>query len=149
MKKIFVFTLFLSALLLSACQYSDRAIQTAIAGTQQAWTPVPSQTPYPTYTPVLIVVTVTLPPTPLHTPTPTLSPIFWDKDDGLYLINVDIASGVWRSTGSGESCYWEITAKTGDIISNYFGTAGGTVTIPADGYQIRFENCGKWVFLNP
>jgi hypothetical protein len=149
MKKIFVFTLSLTALLLSACQYSDRAIQTAIAQTQQAWTPIPSQTPYPTYTAVYIIVTTTPSPTPIHPPTPTLSPIFRDKTDGFYLVNRDIAPGTWRSTGTEASCYWEITAENGNILSNYFGVAGGTVTIPTDAYQVRFEKCGTWVFLNP
>ena len=42
----------LATILMAACAPSPPAIQTAMAKTQAAWTPIPSQTAYPTYTPV-------------------------------------------------------------------------------------------------
>jgi hypothetical protein len=48
MKKI---ALVLVVLLLSACAPSPAAIQAAITQTQAVWTAIPTQTPYPTYTP--------------------------------------------------------------------------------------------------
>ena len=69
------------------------------------------------------------------------------KGDGFYLINIDIAPGIWRSTGTGDSCYWAVTDRTGDIIDNHFGMAGGTAYIPATGFQVEFDDCGIWEYL--
>lgn len=110
-------------------------------------------------TPVFIVVTATKLPTPLNTPTitltptpkptstPTVSSLKQPKSDGFYLIGVDIAPGIWRSTGSDDGCYWEITTSTGDIIDNHFGMSGGTAYIPESGFQVVFEDCGNWILI--
>jgi hypothetical protein len=124
------------------------------------YTAYPTQTPRPTYTPKIILVTATYTATPEYTPTetftptntntPTKTPDFrtMDKSAGFYLINIDIASGIWRSQGTSDSCYWEITTKTGDIISNHFGMAGGTMYVPATGYQVMLDkDCGTWTYL--
>ncbi len=163
-------TLCLFVFALAACVPSLSSIQTAVAQTQTAWTPIPTQTAYPTYTPnatyttvptiyVTKIVTPTYTATPLYTPTatipptatilptPTKSPLMKDKGDGFYLIGVDIAPGVWRSTGTGSKCYWAVTSKTGDIIDNHYGMSGGTAYIPATGFQVEFSDCGIWVYL--
>jgi hypothetical protein len=70
-------------------------------------------------------------------------------EDGFYLVNIDIAPGVWRSQGTGDNCYWEITTKTGDVTSNHFGMAGGTAYISPMAFQISFERCGTWIYLGP
>ena len=150
---------------LVACTPSAESIQTAIAQTQSVWTPIPSQTAYPTFTAPptvyvtkIVIVTSTLSPTPLYTPTvtntpepPTATPdlLKADKDDGFYLVNIDIAPGVWKSTGTGSSCYWSITAKTGDILDNHLGMSGGTAYIPASAFQVEFSRCGIWQYLSP
>ena len=72
-----------------------------------------------------------------------------ERADGFYLVGVDIAPGVWRSTGGGDSCYWATTSKTGEIIKNHFGMAGGTAYISPSAYQVEFSNCGIWLFLTP
>jgi len=101
--------------------------------------------------------TPTITPTPTNTGTPTATPnttqtaqakLREDKEDGFYLVNVDIAPGVWRSTGSGDNCYWATTAKTGDIIDNHFGLAGGTAFISPNTFQVEFNGCGTWVFVS-
>ena len=91
-----------------------------------------TQTPIPTlkHTP-----TITNTPTNTFTPTPTTDPLRKTKGNGFYLIGVDIAPGVWRSQGTGDSCYWSVTTLTGDIIDNHFGMSGGTAYIPDYGFQ--------------
>jgi len=156
---------------------SESAIQTAIAQTKALWTSIPTNTAYPTHTPnntftpwvvtELVIPTFTV--TPLFTPTitdtalpPTETPnltqtseaqvlalLRSDKGNGFYLVGVDIEPGVWRSTGTAEDCYWETTTKTGDLIQNHFGMSGGTAYIPASAFQVRFEDCGMWVFISP
>jgi hypothetical protein len=159
MKKILFATLVL--FLLVGCNASEKAVQTAIAETQARWTDVPTNTPYPTYTDkpprvVTRILTLTPSPTPAfsatasNTRTPTVSPLFRNRGDGFYLVGVDIAPGVWRSNGTGTHCYWSVTTRTGDIIDNHFGQAGGTAYIPASGFQVEFNTCGTWTFIgNP
>jgi hypothetical protein len=152
--------------LIAGCSPSDRTMATAYA---QALTNVPTSTPentytpYPTYTFVPTytpwVVTATSSPTPLFTPTVTftstvtstptrtIDPLRTNRSPGIYLVGVNIAPGVWRSLGTGNNCYWATTNRTGDIISNYFGFAGGTMYIPASAFQVEMdENCGRWEF---
>lgn len=146
-------------LLLSACAASPEAIQQAIAETQAAWTPVPTQTAYPTYTPqstytaaptayIIVIVTRTSTPTPIFTPEPTTDPLFDIHTSGFYLVGVDIASGIWRSDGTGDSCYWSVTKANGDIMDNHFGQSGGTAYIPANAFQVEFNDCGNWSFIS-
>lgn len=72
------------------------------------------------------------------------------KAPGIYLVGVDIAPGVWRSQGSSDECYWEITTKTGTIIENHSGMAGGTMYIPKKAFQVLLDSeCGNWEFLEP
>jgi len=121
----------------------------------------PTSTPTPLYTPT-ITPKPTNTTTPTKTPIPTKTPnatqtaqaqaaakLRADKGDGFYLVNVDIAPGIWRSTGTGDMCYWAVTTKTGKILDNHFGMAGGTAYIPPSGFQVEFHGCGKWVFLSP
>lgn len=99
-------------------------------------------TPTPLYTP-------TITPTPTNTipPTKTPDPLKAPKGAGFYLVGVDIAPGVWRSDGTGDSCYWAVTSTTGDILDNHFGMAGGTAYISPSGFQVEFTDCGTWTFL--
>ncbi len=73
------YAVFLIALLLCACAPSPQAIQAAIAQTQAVWTAVPTQTPYPTYTPPIYsnsasIATITEGPNPAQTAAPTMTP---------------------------------------------------------------------------
>ena len=128
--------------------------------------PLPTYTPYPTYTPVPPVIVTATPipatPTPIGTPTftpsPTVTPnvaktataearLILPKSDGFYLVNVDIAPGVWRSQGTSTNCNWKRTTKTGDVINMHYGQAGGTIYISSDDFQVQFSRCGTWVYL--
>lgn len=109
----------------------------------QTPTSTPKYTATPKHTP-----TITLTSTNTFTPTPTTDPLKKARGNGFYLIGVDIAPGVWRSQGSGDSCYWSVTSMSGNIISNHFGMSGGTAYIPVNGFQVQFEDCGTWVFIS-
>ena len=71
------------------------------------------------------------------------------KGDGFYTVGVEIAVGRWRSTGTGDSCYWVRLDGKQDILGNHFGKAGGTVTVRATDYEVAFEDCGTWEYLGP
>lgn len=119
--------------------------------------PVPvtvTPTPTPLFTP-------TITPTPTNTPLPTKTPnkaltatasalaaLRSPKGDGFYLVGVDIAPGVWRSTAGSDNCYWETTRANGNIIRNHFGTSGGTAYVGPSDFQVRFKNCGRWEWLS-
>ena len=123
------------------------------------YTALPTYTKMPTTTPVIKIVTATSTSTPVYTPTETLPPtatptitptadlLKQPKGDGFYIVGVEIAPGVWDSNGTGDSCYWEVSTATGDIINNHFGLAGGTAYVPATAFQVRFSDCGTWTWL--
>ena len=131
------------------------------------YTPYPTLTNFPTQTPQIIVVTATFThtpefsptvtdtptitpsPTPTSTITPTPDQTKLDKSPGFYLVGSEISPGVWRSLGTGDSCYWAITTRTGSIINNHFGMAGGTMFIPSTAFEVELtQDCGRWTYLD-
>lgn len=149
-------TYLLAVILLSACTTTpatptsispEEAQQTAISF---AWTSVvAAYTPTSTLTPTPVITKTPRPTfTPSNTPTATTPPLFEPKSDGFYLVNIDIAPGIWRNSGSGDKCYWSITTKTNDIIDNHYGMAGGTMYIPQEAFQVELLQCGTWEFLS-
>ncbi len=167
--------IFTATLLLSSCSVIDKRIEPTILArvenTISSFTKVPTNTPYatntafptltppPTYTPKIVLVTATPTETPKYTatitmtptktppPTQTKDPTKTNKTPGYYLVGEEISPGVWRSLGTSDSCYWSITTRTGDIINNHFGMAGGTMYIPESAYQVQLEaECGTWEF---
>lgn len=70
------------------------------------------------------------------------------KGDGLWTVGLEIAPGRWRSSGTGDDCYWQRSpdGNPDDIIDNHFGLAGGTVTI-REGEEFETEDCGVWEFV--
>lgn len=123
--------------------------------------PTPSESPTITLTPTETAIPSDTPPpsdTPLPTNTPNIAQtatakafaiLTEPKDDGFYLVNVDIAPGIWRSTGTQDGCYWETSTATGNIIDNHFGKAGGTAYVSASVFQVEFNDCGTWEYLSP
>ena len=123
------------------------------------YTQFPTYTYQPTYTPQKLIVetiTITITPKPQNTPlkglpaTLTLDSLHAPHGPGFYLVGVDIAPGIWRSdpTLITDNCYWEITDKTGEIMSNHYGMAGGTMYISPNAFQVMMEDeCGMWTFL--
>ncbi len=175
LKKSFLAAL-LCLIVLSGCSFTDKRIeptvQSRVEQTIAQFTKVPSNTPYftqtayptltpnPTYTPKIVVVTATFTETPKYTPTitetptktatltSTPDPTKTDKRPGFYLVGSEIAPGVWRSSGTSDTCYWSITTQTGNIINNHFGMAGGTMYVPSSGFQVELDaDCGTWTYL--
>jgi hypothetical protein len=115
-----------------------RGIQTKSPDERQPTQPVlPTYPPLPTYTPKTPAVLT-------QTALAHLMPTF---NDGFYLINTEIAAGIWRNDGVATDCYWAVTTRTGDIVSNYFGMSGGTAFIPVMGFQFQTQDCGNWTYL--
>ena len=67
-----------------------------------------------------------------------------DEGDGFYTVGDEIAPGLWRSTGTGDSCYWERYNDSQDILGNHFGNAGGSVRIRSTDAEVEFDDCGIW-----
>ncbi|MBN1639923.1 MAG: SH3 domain-containing protein [Anaerolineae bacterium] len=116
-------------------------------------TPTPSRTPTPTKTPL---PTSTPGPTPTPTYTPDISAtatadartvLTRPRGDGYYLVGIAIAPGKWRSGGSGEDCYWARLDSKQNILDNHFGLAGGTVNVRSSDYEVLFEGCGTWEWV--
>lgn len=128
---------------------------TRIVEVTPTFTSTPRFTATVTFTPT-ITNTPTRTPTVTNTPNATQTSIARETErlrqnrgNGFYLVNIDIAPGVWRSTGTGDSCYWATTTSTGSILSNHFGMSGGTAYISPSAYQVEFSDCGNWTFLSP
>jgi hypothetical protein len=122
-------------------------------------TSTPLNSPTPTLSPT-ITATPTITPTPTQTPLPTATPdlaltatieayglLAQPKNNGIYRVGTEILPGKWESQGSGSGCYWERLDDQQEINGNYFGAAGGTVTVLASDYEVLFSDCGQWVYV--
>lgn len=112
-----------------------------------SYTPQATSTDYPTYTPAATYTEVVR--IVMVTPTTDESVLKAPKGDGFFLVGPEIAHGIWRSEGEYNKCYWKVTDVKGNIISNFIGTAGGTVYLDENAYQIEIRNCGKLKFFSP
>ncbi len=130
-------------------------------------TPMSTDTPVPTAT---FTATASLTPTTPNTNTPTSLPenktatalaatqtataevlarLTAPKPDGVYLVGIDIAPGVWRSVpGASDNCYWARVDKNQEINDNYLGASGGAVTIRASDFEFQSVRCGEWTYLD-
>lgn len=172
MKRMILF--FIVFFIIAACSPKPDQVARLVEQTLSA---VPTQTAYPTYTTLPTytpantqtpdirvtqqIVTASNTPTPLLSPTPSSTPtdtptvtpttdlLKKSRGNGFYLVGEEIAPGIWDSDGSGTSCYWEVTNAYGDIINNHFGLAGGTAYVPTSAFQVLFEDCGNWTWLQP
>ena len=112
---------------------------------------MPTQAFIPTATiepPITNTPTITLTLTNTKSPTALPDQTHTDKGPGFYLVGTDIAPGVWRSRGTGDSCYWATTSKTGDILSNHFGMAGGTMYVAPSAWQVEInKDCGYMTYI--
>ena len=71
------------------------------------------------------------------------------KGNGFYTVGVEIAPGQWKSTGTGDGCYWARLDAYQDTLDNHYGMSGGTMTIWASDYEVEFNDCGTWEYLGP
>ena len=84
------------------------------------------------------------PPTPTPPPPPPPPP---PLGDGFYLVGTEIKPGKWHSTGTGSTCYWARYDAYQKILDNHFGLAGGTVNVRASDYEVQFNRCGTWEYV--
>lgn len=79
--------------------------------------------------------------------------LYGPHGSAFYTVGDEIGPGLWRSTGSGDGCYWErlkgLSGEFGDIIANYFGVAGVTVRIRASDVAFSSTRCGSWEYVGP
>jgi len=122
---------------------TNTPINTPTASNTPTITPTPSNTPTPT-------------PSNTPTATPDLSQtatieaygiLAAPKRDGFYTVGDEIISGKWRSTGTGDGCYWARLDANQDTNDNHFGSAGGTVNIKSTDYEVEFSDCGTWEYV--
>ncbi len=77
------------------------------------------------------------------TPSPT-APF----SDGIFIVGVDIAPGLWRNSDSSGGCYWARLSGFGgtldEIIANAFSETIQTVRIAATDRGFETERCGVW-----
>lgn len=67
-------------------------------------------------------------------------------DDGTWTVGEDFPAGTYKTTGSGEDCYWSIY-KSGtnqsDIVNNHIGGGNLRVTLKK-GQDFETARCGTW-----
>jgi len=64
------------------------------------------------------------------------------KNDGFYLIGVEIAQGVWETENGQSACYWALLDNNQEILKNHFGLSGGTINLTENYYELEIRNCG-------
>lgn len=70
--------------------------------------------------------------------------------DGIYLVGVDIAPGLWRSISSESGfCYWARRKYDGIILSSYYGLPETELLIRVSDYEVELDGCGVWVYMGP
>jgi hypothetical protein len=70
------------------------------------------------------------------------------KKDGVYIIGLNMAPGRWRSNGLGQSCYWEKSTVTQEIIDNHLGVASVIVEIAPSDFEFKTHGCGVWTLTD-
>lgn len=67
--------------------------------------------------------------------------------DGAYIVNVDIAPGIWQSAG-GKTCYWSrlagFSGELADILLNDLPDGHAVVTIAPTDVGFETSGCGEW-----
>ncbi|PPB48092.1 hypothetical protein C4K88_16460 [Arthrobacter pityocampae] len=68
--------------------------------------------------------------------------------DGTFRVGSEIKPGLYRATGTGNSCYWETTSgfsgSFDELNSNYFGSARTYVQILPSDRGFKTSGCGTW-----
>ncbi|MEA2024770.1 MAG: S-layer homology domain-containing protein [Actinomycetota bacterium] len=73
--------------------------------------------------------------------------------DGYWLVGDEVAPGLWRNSGSADTCYWErlsgFSWEFEDLITNGLSTSVQTVRIRASDVGFHATRCGSWTYLGP
>ena len=129
--------------------YEVEVTRVSIRMVTPRFTATPKNTPTITLTPANILTATATPNLAQTATVQAREQMTSNKGNGFYLVNVDIAPGLWRSHGTRDDCYWSLNTKTGDIIDNHFGMSGGTVYIGSHVFQVEFNDCGSWEYMGP
>lgn len=70
-------------------------------------------------------------------------------EDGVYLVDVTISSGLWRSIPQQEGgyCYWARRKYDGILLDSHYAPGGSEVLIRPTDYEVEFDGCGTWVYM--
>lgn len=84
-------------------------------------------------------VSIPVPPRPLKTVI---------SKNGTYRVGTQVKPGLYKATGTGNSCYWErldgFSGSLDDINANHFGSANVYVQITSWDVGFKTEGCGSW-----
>ena len=68
--------------------------------------------------------------------------------NGTYKVGTQVKPGLYKATGTGNSCYWErldgFSGSLDDINANHFGSANVYVQITSRDVGFKTEGCGSW-----
>jgi hypothetical protein len=67
------------------------------------------------------------------------------KGRGSYLVGVDIAPGIWRSSGTENVCYLKLNTLAGETEDMVGDPPGSTFSIPAGNWIVVISGC-EWAF---
>lgn len=110
-------------------------------------TPLPTNTPAPTNTPSVTPIPSSTPDLSLTATVQAYGSLAAPKGNGFFQVGVNILPGKWRSTGTGNGCYWARLDANQGLINNHFGFAGGTVNVSSTDYEVEFDDCGMWEYV--
>jgi hypothetical protein len=145
-----VSVLVLLALMLSGCATPETIVKT-IKVPVTVIVPVTLEVPatcsacpaFPT-----VIPGPTMAPPPTEVPPPTAAPadpLKTPKGIGSYLVGVDIAPGIWRSSGTQpedmSGCALTIKSLAGELEDISYNPPGSTIRIPAGDHQVVIEGC--------
>lgn len=75
------------------------------------------------------------------------------KVDGVYRVGVEIARGEWQShvegDDEGQRCYWVRRKYDAIAREEFLGEPGGRVNIQVGDYEVEFQGCGVWEYIEP
>jgi hypothetical protein len=73
------------------------------------------------------------------------------KGAGSYLVGVDIAAGIWRSSGTDSTCYLKLNTLAGETEDMQGDPPGGTFRIPEGDWVVVLPSVSSctWTFLKP
>jgi uncharacterized protein YgiM (DUF1202 family) len=66
--------------------------------------------------------------------------------DGFYRVGQEIGSGNWRTTGSGNGCYWARLNAFQEIIENSFGGTWEKIYVAPTDFELYVSGCGDIVY---
>lgn len=83
--------------------------------------------------------------------TPELSPT-GPHGDGMYVVGVEIAPGLWRSIRTPDMdterfCYFSRRKYDGVLLGSYYGLPGPNLLIRPGDYEVEMDGCGMWVYM--